>query len=180
VCVCHKPVLCQNGWTDPVIFCSEASLGLLYAALYERKFGYLYIFKNKGSSGTFLQTVMELEKFRHGKFTVAECHKQRQSLRCVQIANLASDLSNFVWAVTDRRRWTWPSAVNSRPNTVACWSHSASSFVYSAMSDWSWRSLSRGSVGVSYITRFAIECSGPTQPEKNTRPWWLSLLATVQ
>jgi len=58
---------------------------------------------------------------------------------------------------TWRRQWTWASALNSQLATITCWSHSASSFVYSTMGNWVWCKLLCRSFSISWYLHTHIK-----------------------
>jgi len=121
LCVCLSGCLPQAGIASKRLHVGSILL-ILHCVL--RKLGYL---QNKGS---FFRNFIPNSGF--GRRRVRQAIRQSMML--------------LTW-----QRWAWSdAAMNSRPMTVTCWSHSASSFVYSVTGDWAWRKSSLGSIGNSW------------------------------
>ena len=117
LCVCHRPALHRNGWTNLARFGTQASVCVSYTGLWENS----DICKNKGGM-----------HFSPELFPVIVAVAVNS--RLTTVARLSHWPSTFAYSSVGAKRSAHVnrrhSVVNSRPTTVACLSHSASSFVY--------------------------------------------------
>jgi len=164
LCIRHRPVLYRNCCTDRISFLA-CILSLIYSTMSHKK---IWLFPKVRTlpSWTLSQT-LDWKFFCQSTSTASQTVGRRHHWLCGCTLPI---LPQSIWQWTEQnrtrrltmlllpRRPTWVMSawmddvdwcrrgcvVNSRPTTVACWSHSASSFVYTTQC-----SASRGSVCIS-------------------------------